>query len=124
MIKAMEEKKTPKKLSYTELENAAKQIAAQADAVFKENKQLRAAVQNLSRQNVYAELELMFKVVEHKDVFSEDFVKSIISQIEKEMTIVNNGQEEKEDTQGDNNDDNNPENPLEETRETEKTKEE
>lgn len=111
----MEEKKAPKKLSYTELENAAKQIAAQADAVFKENKQLRAAVQNLSRQNVYAELELMFKVIEHKDVFSKEFVESIISQIEKEMTIVNSGQEEeeepesKEDSPEDNPD--NPDNP-------------
>lgn len=77
-----------KRLSYTELENAAKQIAAQADAVFKENKQLRAAVQRLSQQSAYAELDLMFKVVQYKESFSEDFVKTVTDEIEKEMTIL------------------------------------
>lgn len=89
-----EEKKETKKLSYTELENAAKQISAQADALYKENQQLRQAIQNLSRQNVYAELNLMFKVVENKASFSSDFVVSIVEQIEKEMAIVDKASEE------------------------------
>lgn len=88
----MEEKKEVKmeakkrKLSYEELENAAKQISQQAEALFKENQQLKKVVQNLSEQAGYTELNFKFKVLKYKDNFNPDFVDRIIKEIEETMS--------------------------------------
>lgn len=85
----MESKGNGKKLSYTELENAAKQIAAQLDAVIKENRNLKMTLNRVSVQNAYVELDLMIKLLPYKDMFHKEFMDSIIERIETHMAAIN-----------------------------------
>ena len=85
----MENKGNGKKLSYTELENAAKQIAAQLDAVIKENRNLKVTLNRVSIQNAYVELDLMIKLLPYKDMFHKEFMDSVVAQIENDITAIN-----------------------------------
>lgn len=85
----MENKGSGKKLSYTELENAAKQIAAQLDAVLKENRNLKMTLNRVSVQNAYVELDLMIKLLPYKDMFHKEFMDSVVAQIENDITAIN-----------------------------------
>jgi hypothetical protein len=85
-----------KKLSYEELENAAKQISQQAEALFRENQQLKKAVQNLSNQAGYTELGFKFKVLKYQDRFKPEFVKTIIKEIEDTMSSREEVEESKD----------------------------
>lgn len=85
----MENKGNGKKLSYTELENAAKQIAAQLDAVIKENRNLKVTLNRVSAQNAYVELDLMIKLLPYKDMFHKEFMDSVVAQIENDITAIN-----------------------------------
>ena len=85
----MENKGNGKKLSYTELENAAKQIAAQLDAVIKENRNLKVTLNRVSAQNAYVELDLMIKLLPYRDMFHKEFMDSIIERIETHMAAIN-----------------------------------
>lgn len=85
----MENKGNGKKLSYTELENAAKQIAAQLDAVIKENRNLKVTLNRVSAQNAYVKLDLMIKLLPYKDMFHKEFMDSVIAQIENDITAIN-----------------------------------
>lgn len=85
----MENKGSGKKLSYTELENAAKQIAAQLDAVIKENRNLKVTLNRVSAQNAYVELDLMIKLLPYKDIFHKEFIDSVVAQIESDITAIN-----------------------------------
>ena len=87
----MEEKKnegvqTPAKLSYEDLEKAAQQLSQQAEALYREDKQLREAVNNINRQDAYAELNFKFKVLDNPSLFSDEFVARTIESIESTMT--------------------------------------
>lgn len=84
----MEEKvkKESKKLSYEELENAARQLTVQLDNMAKENYQLKMNLQQAKVANVYAELELRFKVLDYSTFFSEEFVEQCTKDIEQIMT--------------------------------------
>ena len=95
----MENKGNGKKLSYTELENAAKQIAAQLDAVIKENRNLKITLNRVSAQNAYVELDLMIKLLPYRDMFHKEFMDSIIERIETHMAAIN----DPEDNTSDNN---------------------
>lgn len=86
VIKKEETKREVKKLSYEELENAAKQITAQAQNVARENQQLRAALQQASLTNMYTELNFKFKVLEFASAFSPEFVDKCVKSIEEIMT--------------------------------------
>ena len=85
----MENKGNGKKLSYTELENAAKQIAAQLDAVIKENRNLKMTLNRVSVQNAYVGLDLMIKLLPYKDMFHKEFMDSVVAQIENDITAIN-----------------------------------
>ena len=100
----MENKGNGKKLSYTELENAAKQIAAQLDAVIKENRNLKMTLNRVSVQNAYVELDLMIKLLPYKDMFHKEFMDSIIERIETHMAAINDPEDNTSDndTQKDN----------------------
>ena len=89
MTTNMENKGSGKKLSYTELENAAKQIAAQLDAVLKENRNLKMTLNRVSVQNAYVELDLMIKLLPYKDMFLKEFMDSVVAQIENDITAIN-----------------------------------
>ena len=112
----MENKGNGKKLSYTELENAAKQIAAQLDAVLKENRNLKMTLNRVSAQNAYVELDLMIKLLPYKDMFHKEFMDSIIERIETHMAAIN--------TPEDNTPDNNTEKDNTESKEDSKDKKE
>lgn len=112
----MENKGNGKKLSYTELENAAKQIAAQLDAVIKENRNLKMTLNRVSVQNAYVELDLMIKLLPYKDMFHKEFMDSIIERIETHMAAIN--------TPEDNTPDNNTEKDNTESKEDSKDKKE
>jgi hypothetical protein len=90
--KAMEENKTKnnesKKLTYEQLNQAAQQISQQAEALFKENQQLKQTLNKISIQNSYTELGFRFKVIEFSNMFPKEFVDKIIKEIEETMTVV------------------------------------
>lgn len=95
-----EVKEESKKLSYEELENAARQLSVQLDALLKENRQLKVAAGQLQMNNLYTELNFRFKVIELQDSFDPEFVESCVNEIQKIMTSSdeNNDEESKEDT--------------------------
>lgn len=93
----MENKGSGKKLSYTELENAAKQIAAQLDAVLKENRNLKMTLNRVSVQNAYVELDLMIKLLPYKDMFHKEFMDSVVAQIENDITAINTPEDNTQD---------------------------
>lgn len=76
----------PAKLTYEQLEEAARQISQQAEAIFKENQQLKNALQQASVANLYRELDFRFKVLENADMFSTKFLDMCIRNIEETMT--------------------------------------
>lgn len=91
----MEEKKEQnKKLSYEQLELAARQLSGQLDTVAKENQQLKTVMQKMQLDNLFAELNFRFKVLEHKDSFREEFVARIVNEIELIMTVKEEEKEE------------------------------
>lgn len=93
----MEEKKEQnKKLSYEQLEVAARQLSGQLDSVVKENQQLKTVMQKMQLDNLFAELNFRFKVLEHKDSFNEEFVARIIKEIELIMTVKEEAEKEEE----------------------------
>lgn len=84
----MEEKeKEVKKLTYEQLEGVAKQLSAQLDAVAKENQQLKVLAQKLQLDNMFAELNFRFKVLEYNTMFPKEFVDRIVSEVQDIMTV-------------------------------------
>lgn len=93
----MEEKKEQsKKLTYEQLEAAARQLSGQLDNVMKENQQLKMVAQKMQLDNLFAELNFRFKVLEHKDSFDETFVNRIVNEIELIMTVKEEENKEEE----------------------------
>lgn len=77
-----------RKLTYEQLNQAAQQISQQAEALFKENQQLKQTLNKINIQNSYAELGFRFKVIEFSNMFPKEFVDKIIKEIEETMTVV------------------------------------
>jgi hypothetical protein len=91
----MEEKKVQnKKLTYEQLEAAARQLSGQLDNVVKENQQMKTMLQKMQLDNLFAELNFRFKVLEHKDSFNKEFTDRIIQEIELIMTVKAEEKEE------------------------------
>lgn len=91
----MEEKKVQnKKLTYEQLEAAARQLSGQLDNVVKENQQMKTMMQKMQLDNLFAELNFRFKVLEHKDSFNKEFTDRIIQEIELIMTVKEEEKEE------------------------------
>jgi len=83
MSNKIEEKK---KLSYEELEAYAQQTTARAKQVYEENIKLKQAIQELVSQKNYADVKLAFKVLDHTDKFSPEFVQKVIARLEVILT--------------------------------------
>ena len=98
----MEENKTKnnesKKLTYEQLNQAAQQISQQAEALYKENQQLKEALNRISIQNGYTELGFKFKVVENSTMFPKEFVKRTITDIVNTMTVTDEEPNEEPET--------------------------
>ena len=97
----MEEKKqnkdvksTVKKLSYEDLENAAKQLSIQLDAVMQENKRCKELLNGMQMQNFFTELEFRFKVIKYADHFPDDFVENCVQGIVYAMTPTEENEKE------------------------------
>ena len=86
----MEEKKIKtqktEKLTYEQLEAAANQISEQARALYNENMALKKRVEALTMNDVFAQLELRFKVLNYSKLFPEEFVVRVIKEIVDTMT--------------------------------------
>ena len=72
-----------KKLTYEQLEAYAQQTTIQAQKVFEENKALRQALQQERLNNNYKEIELVLKCLEHKELFSKDFISTVVKRLEE-----------------------------------------
>lgn len=83
MSNKIEEKK---KLSYEELEAYAQQTTARAKQVYEENIKLKQAMQELVAQKNYEDVKLAFKVLDHTDKFSPEFVQKVIARLEVILT--------------------------------------
>ena len=81
------EKQEPKKLSYEELENIAKQLSEQNRIMYRQ-------IQELDMQNIYARLGFLFKVVEFANRFNSDFLASCVKEIEELIIIPENTKQE------------------------------
>lgn len=68
------------KLTYEQLEGIAHQLSDQV-------RKLSTQVREMNVSNVMARLDLLFRVVNHKDSFKESFVQMCIDEIEELMTI-------------------------------------
>ena len=75
-----------KKLSYEELEAYAQQTTARAKQIYEENQKLKQAMQDLRMQMNYTDINLAFKVLDHKEDFNKDFVKKIVERLELVLT--------------------------------------
>ena len=89
-----EKKKENKKLTPEQLEEVTRQLSAQFDTVVKENQQLKTFVQKLQLDNLFAELNFRFKVLENSSCFKQEFVNRIVSEIEDIMTPKEEDKEE------------------------------
>lgn len=89
----MEEKKE-KKLSYEELSARFGELYAQYQKLMA---QYRKAAEALDNRNYgYAYLDLIFKVMEHPDLYSKEFVAECAATIEKMIRdVINEVSEEK-----------------------------
>lgn len=75
----MEEKKS-ERMSYSQLENVAKQLSEQ-------NRQLYQKLQEANISNTLARLNYLFKVVEFQENFSKEFSLKCKNEIEDILTI-------------------------------------
>lgn len=85
----MEEKKVqtqPKKLSYEELENVAKQLSEQLNTVVAANKQLEMRLRQINMDNIFTQLQFRMEIAKNKELFSDEFNVSNIKMIESILT--------------------------------------
>lgn len=71
---------TPKKLSYEELENVAKQLSEQ-------NRIMYRRIQELETNEIFTRLGFLFKVVEFANRFNSEFLNKCTQEIEQLITI-------------------------------------
>ena len=75
-----EEKKT-QKLSYEQLEAYAAQTTEQAKKIYQENQMLKRALYEQSLR----EIEIALKCLDHKEMFSKEFIDASVKRIEELM---------------------------------------
>lgn len=83
-VEAME----PKKMSYEELENVARQLSEQT-------RQLYAKIQEMNMVNMFKRLDYLFKVAEFSHMFNTEFVTACTQEIQELLTIPEETKEEK-----------------------------
>ena len=69
-----------KKLSYEQLEQVAEQLSEQT-------RQLYSQLKNASLNNMFKRLDYLFKVVENKDKFPQEFYNKCLNEVEELMTL-------------------------------------
>lgn len=76
------------KLSYDKLEAYVNQTTLQAKRIYKENEELLKEINELKSQRNYYEITLAFKMLEHKEFFSEECLKKVAARLEEVLTPV------------------------------------
>jgi cell division protein FtsB len=84
------------KLTYEQLEAYANQTVAQARKIYQENETLVEEIKRLRDQRNFTEITLAFKVLEHKEMFSPEFVQEITLRLEEVLTPVEKEEQTKE----------------------------
>ena len=84
---AMEESQ---KMTYEQLEQVAHQLSEQA-------RQLYRKLQEANMINMFKRLDYLFKVVENKDNFGEEFVHSCVAEIQDILTVTDEAENEETD---------------------------
>lgn len=82
-----EKKKGQAKVTYKELENFCQQLTSQLNAVLKENQELKNRLQQANNVTMFAALDAQFKVLSNAKMFSEQFVESVVKNIERTMSF-------------------------------------
>ena len=77
----------PQKATYEQLENYVNQLSQQ-------NMLLKKKLSEFAEVSFYKKMEFLFKVLENKDSFTEDFVNSCASEIMEAMNINANSNTE------------------------------
>lgn len=95
-------KQEDQKLDYTQLKNAAQQIAMQAEQLAQENMQLKKVLNNSDWSNFFNDLSFRFKVLKYAHLFDDDFVDKNISYIQEVLTPKEEEDKEKKDNSEDN----------------------
>ena len=83
-----------RKLTYEELEAYAQQTTARAKQIYDENMKLKQAMQELGAQMNYGDINLAFKALDHKEDFSEEFIKKVKERLELVLTPMDSPKEE------------------------------
>lgn len=81
----------PQKMTYEQLEQVAHQLSEQA-------KQLYRKLQEANMINMFKRLDYLFKVVENKSSFNEEFVQSCVAEIQDILTVPDEPEAEAEAT--------------------------
>ena len=86
-FKAMEEKKAieQKKLSYEELSKACADLSAQNQQMMAEIRRLHAALNDSDFNKMSFFISMLFKVVEHPEMYDDEFTKWCVANIEGAM---------------------------------------
>ena len=83
----MEEKKGKgNKLTYEQLEAYAQQTVEQAKKVFQENQMLKQALNRANLENSFREIECALKCLDHADMFSTEFIQTIVQRLEEVLS--------------------------------------
>lgn len=82
---------TKKKLTYEELENVCHQLSEQSRNLYQK-------LQELDLSNLFKRLDYLFKVVENKEAFPDEFFKKCVDEIITDMTPDNPTEEHTEET--------------------------
>lgn len=78
---------TKKKLTYEELENVCHQLSEQSRNLYQK-------LQELDLSNLFKRLDYLFRVIENKETFPDDFIKKCVDEIMTDMTPVETPVEE------------------------------
>lgn len=76
------------KKTYEQLEAENNQIKQQAEAMYRQ-------IQQMNMQNVFKRLEFLFKIVENRDAFPEEFKNKCVMEIVNLITIPEEQKQEK-----------------------------
>lgn len=83
---ATEEKNPQEKLTYEQLKAYAAQTTVRAKQIFEENQMLKQALQEARIDNNFKEIDLVLKCLDHKELFSKEFIDSIVKRLEELLT--------------------------------------
>lgn len=83
---AQQEKKS-QKLSYEQLEAYASQMETQARKIYEENRLMKQALNS-------KDMEYAFRVLDHAELFSKDFIKVVVKRLEELLNPERNSEVE------------------------------